>query len=85
MKTTLTFNVSGHTAGDMVLTHVNGQVVVGLGTDKHNLVNLVSTIDALIVDCDRMRGELVSIHAALSETVLKFVPLEPADEPKPVP
>jgi hypothetical protein len=84
VKATLTFNVSGSKPGDMVLTHLNGQVVVGLGTDYHNLVNLVSSIDALIVDVDRIRGELLDIHKALSETVLKFVPLETVDEPQSV-
>lgn len=82
MRMNLTLNASGSLPGTLVVTHINGQVVVGLGTDKYNLVNLVRRIDELIVDCDHLRGELVSVHNSLQEAVIRFVPLETVDEPQ---
>jgi hypothetical protein len=84
MKKTLTITLTSSAGGHDVVTEINGLRVVTLGDDAHNLVNLTDKINELIIDVDRIRGELSSIHAALANTLMKFVPLETENEPSSV-
>jgi hypothetical protein len=83
VKKKLTLTLFGAADGSQVVTELNGLKVITLGNDANNLVNLTTKINDLIVEVDQIRGELLSIHSALANTLMRFVPLETVDEPKP--